>query len=54
MPEVILPEELGAAIAQEVHKLLQGGPGRTDHDASLAEAYGTPLDQLIADSIART
>jgi hypothetical protein len=54
MPAVILPEELGAAIAQEVHRLLQGGPGRTDHDASLAEAFGTPLDQLIAGSIAKT
>jgi hypothetical protein len=47
MPAVILPDELGAAIAQEVHRTLQGGHGRTDHNASLAKVFGTPLEQLI-------
>jgi hypothetical protein len=54
MPAVILPDELGAAIAQEVHQMLNSGRGRTAHDASLAEAFGTPLEQLIEDSIAKT
>jgi hypothetical protein len=54
MPAVILPDELGAAIAQEVHRTLQGGHGRTDHNASLAKVFGTPLEQLIEDSINKT
>jgi hypothetical protein len=50
-PAVILPDELGAAIAQEVRRMLLGRPGQTPRGASLSEVFSTPLDQLIEDSI---
>jgi hypothetical protein len=50
-PAVIRPDELGAAIAQEVQRILQRGPGGTTGDPSLAEFVATPLDRLIEDSI---
>jgi hypothetical protein len=53
-PAVILPDELGAAIAQEVQRMLLGRPGRTPRGASLSEVFSTPLDQLIEDSINHT
>jgi hypothetical protein len=53
-PAVILPDELGAAIAQEVQSILLRRPGRTAQDKSVSEVFGTPLDQLIEDSITDT
>ena len=53
-PAVILPDELGAAIAQEVQSMLLRRPGRIAQDSSLSEVFGTPLDQLIEDSLAET
>jgi hypothetical protein len=53
-PAVILPDELGVAIAQEVHSMLLRRPGRIPQDRSLSEVFGTPLDQLIEDSITDT
>jgi hypothetical protein len=50
-PAVILPDELGAAIAQEVRRMLLGRPGQTHREESLSEVFSTPLDQLIEDSI---
>jgi hypothetical protein len=53
-PAVILPPELGAAIAQEVQSVLLGRPGRIPKDRSPSKVFGTPLDQLIEDSITDT
>jgi DNA-binding cell septation regulator SpoVG len=50
-PAVILPDELGAAIAGEVQTMLLRRPGRTLEHRSLPEVFTTPLDQLIEDSI---
>jgi hypothetical protein len=50
-PAVILPDELGAAIAREVQNILLGRPSRTPRDESFSEVFGTPLDRLIEDSI---
>jgi hypothetical protein len=53
-PAVILPDELGAAIAREVQNLLLGRPGQAPRSASLSEVFSTPLEQLIEDSISDT
>jgi hypothetical protein len=53
-PAVILPDELGAAIAQEVQRMLLRRSGRTPRDRSHSEVFSTPLDQLIEDSINET
>lgn len=50
-PAVILPDELAAAIAQEVQAMLLRRPGRTPQGASSSEVFATPLDQLIEDSL---
>jgi hypothetical protein len=50
-PAVILPDELSAAIAQEVQSLLPGRAGLIPQAASLPEVFGTPLDELIENSI---
>ena len=54
VPAVILPAELGAAIAREVQGMLLRRPGRMLQKGSLSTMYGTPLDQLIKDSIIET
>jgi hypothetical protein len=48
---VILPDELGTAIAREVQSMLLRRPGRIPQDSSLSDVFGTPLDQLIEDSL---
>jgi hypothetical protein len=53
-PAVILPDELGAAIAQEVKRMLLRRPVRTRQQGSLSKMFGTPLDQLIKESITDT
>jgi hypothetical protein len=50
-PAVILPDELGTAIAREVQSMLLLRPGRISQDSSLSDVFGTPLDQLIEDSL---
>ena len=54
VPAVILPDELGAAIAQEVQGMLLRAPGQMPESASLSEVLSTPLEQLIENSIAET
>jgi hypothetical protein len=51
VPAVILPDELGAAIAREVQSMLLRRSGRTAQERSPSEVFTTPLDQLIEDSI---
>lgn len=51
VPAVILPDELGAAIAREVQSMLLRRPGRTLQQESLSKVFSTPLDQLIKESI---
>jgi hypothetical protein len=51
LPAVILPDELGAAIAREVQSMLLSRSGRTAQERSPSEVFTTPLDQLIEDSI---
>ncbi|MGH6896908.1 MAG: hypothetical protein ACREJ5_10225 [Geminicoccaceae bacterium] len=48
MPAVILPDELGAAIAEELHQMLRPQPG----GIALADVLATPLEALIEDSLA--
>jgi hypothetical protein len=50
-PAVILPDELGAAIEQEVQSMLLRRSGRIPRDRSHSEVFSTPLDELIEDSI---
>jgi len=50
-PAVILPDELSAAIAQEVQRMLLRRAGRISEDTSLPEGSSTTLDQLIKNSI---
>ena len=50
-PAVVLPEELGAAIAQEIQGMLLRRAGRLPETMSLSEVVSTPLDRLIADSL---
>ena len=50
MPAVILPDELGAAIAREEQSMLLRRSGRTAQERSPSEVFTTPLDQLIEDS----
>jgi hypothetical protein len=52
-PAVILPDELGAAIAQEVQGMLRHLPGRVPQSAPLSEVLSTPLDQLIDASLTK-
>jgi hypothetical protein len=54
VPAVILPDELGAAIAREVKSMLLCRSGRTLQQGSLSKVFSTPLDQLIKESIADT
>ena len=54
VPAVILPDELGAAIAQGLQRMLLRQAGQIAQNTSLSEVLGTPLDQLIEDSIAGT
>ena len=54
VPAVILPDELGAAIAREVQGMLLRRPGRMLQEVSRSKAFGTPLDQLIKESITDT
>jgi hypothetical protein len=48
IPAVILPDELGVAIAEELHQMLMRPPGRV----ALSDAIATPIDELIGDSLA--
>jgi hypothetical protein len=50
-PAVVLPDELGAAIAQETQGMLLRRAGRLPQTMSLSEVVSTPLDRLIADSL---
>ena len=50
-PAVVLPEELGAAIAQEIQGMLLRRAGRLPKTMSLSEVVSTPLDRLITDSL---
>ena len=50
-PAVVLPDELGAAIAQEIQGMLLRRTGRLPQTQSLSEVVSTPLDRLIADSL---
>jgi hypothetical protein len=46
-PAVILPDELGAAITQEVQGMLLHLRGQKPRSMPLSEVLSTPLDQLI-------
>jgi stage V sporulation protein G len=48
MPAVILPEELGLAIAEELHQTLMRGPG----GIPLSDLLATPLETRIDDFLA--
>lgn len=48
MPAVILPHELGSAIAGELHEMLRRQPGCLD----VAEALAIPLEELIEGALA--
>jgi hypothetical protein len=50
-PAVVLPDELGAAIAREVQGMLLRSAGQTPKDKGPSELFATPLDRLIEDSI---
>ena len=50
-PAVVLPDELGAAIAQEIQGMLLRRTGRLPQTQSFSEVVTTPLDRLIADSL---
>jgi hypothetical protein len=54
VPAVILPDELRAAIAQEVQSMVLRRSGRTLQEVSLSKVFSTPLDQLFMDSITDT
>jgi hypothetical protein len=54
VPAVILPDELGTAIAREVKSMLLRRPGRTLQQGSLSKVFSTPLDQLIKESFTDT
>jgi hypothetical protein len=49
MPAVNLPDELGAAIAQELHRMIMHEDGRSPRANMLA----TPLEELIKDALAK-
>jgi hypothetical protein len=51
-PAVVLPDELGAAIAREVQAMLLRRAGQISRNAPLSDPYATPLDRLIKESIA--
>jgi stage V sporulation protein G len=46
-PAVILPDELGAAIAQELHRMIMRDDGRV----ARANILATPLGELIEDAL---
>jgi stage V sporulation protein G len=48
LPAVVLPEELGAAIAQELQRMVT----RPQPKAMLSDILATPLETLIEDAIA--
>lgn len=48
LPAVILPDELGVAIAEELHHLLKRQSGRI----ALADLIATPIEELLDESIA--
>jgi hypothetical protein len=48
MPAVILPDELGAAIAQELQRMIMHEDGRI----ARANILTTPLEELIEDALA--
>lgn len=50
-PAVILPDELGSAIAQELQGMLLCQPGQVGPDPATSEVLGTPLDRLIEGSL---
>jgi hypothetical protein len=54
VPAVILPDELRAAIVQEVQSMVLRRSGRTLQEVSLSKVFSTPLDQLFGDSITDT
>jgi hypothetical protein len=47
LPAVVLPEELGAAIAQELHRTVTGHQGK-----ALSDVFATPLETLIENGLA--
>jgi hypothetical protein len=47
-PAVILPDELGMAIAGELHQMLERQPGRI----ALPDVIATPIERLLDESIA--
>jgi stage V sporulation protein G len=47
MPAVILPDELGAAIAHELHRMIMHEDGRVTR----ANILTTPLEELIEDAL---
>ena len=47
-PAVILPDELGMAIAGELHQMLERQPGRI----ALPDLIATPIEALLDESIA--
>ena len=48
MPAVILPDELGGAIARELHRMIMRDYGRI----ARADILASPLDELIEDVLA--
>jgi stage V sporulation protein G len=48
MPAVILPDELGGAIARELHRMIMRDYGRI----ARADIMASPLDELIEDVLA--
>ena len=51
-PAVVLPDELGVAIAREIQGMLLRRAGQIPKDTRLSELFATPLDRLIEESIA--
>jgi hypothetical protein len=48
LPAVVLPEELGAAIAKELHRMVTGQPD----EVALSDVLATPLETLIDEGLA--
>jgi hypothetical protein len=48
LPAVVLPEELGAAIAKELHGMVTG----QQSEGALSDVLATPLETLIEDGLA--
>lgn len=49
MPAVVLPQELGVAIAEELHQMLQ----RKEGHISLPDLIATPIEALLDESMAQ-